>query len=389
MDLDRFKEINDTLGHATGDHVLEVVAERLKECVRASDTVARLGGDEFGLVLPGQIDPGELELLLEKLSLSVERPIDHDGLPLTIESSIGVAFSPDHGHDVAELMKKADVAMYQAKQARHRHALYEPTSDAHDPLHLTLAAELRRALKDGQLVLRYQPQLSLEDGSVRTVEALVRWLHPQRGELEPEDFIPQAQETGLMRPLTLYVTERALEQALAWQEEGLHLRVSVNIATRNILDASFPDDISSLLSMTGAHPSLLQLELAETTVLQDPFRAEIVLDKLHQLGVRLAIDDFGTGYSALHYLRQLPVSEIKIDRSFVLAMGESAADATIVRSAIALGKSFGVDVLAQGVATDETRTELAALGADAAQGFALCEPLEADELAAWVRSRLA
>jgi EAL domain-containing protein (putative c-di-GMP-specific phosphodiesterase class I) len=163
----------------------------------------------------------------------------------------------------------------------------------------------------------------------------------------------------------------------------------VNIATRNILDASFPDDISSLLSMTGAHPSLLQLELAETTVLQDPFRAEIVLDKLHQLGVRLAIDDFGTGYSALHYLRQLPVSEIKIDRSFVLAMGESAADATIVRSAIALGKSFGVDVLAQGVATDETRTELAALGADAAQGFALCEPLEADELAAWVRSRLA
>jgi EAL domain-containing protein (putative c-di-GMP-specific phosphodiesterase class I) len=190
-----------------------------------------------------------------------------------------------------------------------------------------------------------------------------------------------------MRPLTLYVTERALEQALVWQEEGLQLRVSVNIATRNVLDASFPEDISSLLSMTGAHPSLLQLELAETTVLEDPFRTEIVLDRLHQLGVRLAIDDFGTGYSALHYLRQLPVSEIKIDRSFVLAMAESADDATIVRSAIGLGKSFGVDVLAEGVATDETRAELAALGADAAQGFALCEPLEADELAAWLRSR--
>jgi diguanylate cyclase (GGDEF)-like protein/PAS domain S-box-containing protein len=387
MDLDRFKEINDTLGHAAGDHVLRVVGDRLKECVRASDTVARLGGDEFGLVLPGQIDPGELELLLEKLSLSIELPIDHDGLPLMIEASIGVAFSPDHGHDVAELMKKADVAMYQAKQARHRHALYEPASDAHDPLHLTLAAELRRAIKDEQLVLRYQPQMSLADGSVRTVEALVRWLHPERGELEPEDFIPQAQETGLMRPLTLYVAERALEQALVWQEEGLQLRVSVNIATRNVLDASFPEDISSLLSMTGAHPSLLQLELAETTVLEDPFRTEIVLDRLHQLGVRLAIDDFGTGYSALHYLRQLPVSEIKIDRSFVLAMAESADDATIVRSAIGLGKSFGVDVLAEGVATDETRAELAALGADAAQGFALCEPLEADELAAWLRAR--
>jgi diguanylate cyclase (GGDEF)-like protein/PAS domain S-box-containing protein len=387
MDLDRFKEINDTLGHAAGDHVLKVVGDRLKDCVRASDTVARLGGDEFGLVLPGQIDPGELELLLEKLSLSIELPIDHDGLPLTIESSIGVAFSPDHGHDVAELMKKADVAMYQAKHARHRHALYEPASDAHDPQQLTLAAELRRAIKDEQLVLRYQPQASLADGSVRTVEALVRWLHPERGELEPEDFIPQAQETGLMRPLTLYVAERALEQALAWQEEGLGLRVSVNIATRNVLDASFPDDISSLLSMTGAHPSLLQLELSETTVLEDPFRTEIVLDRLHQLGVRLAIDDFGTGYSALHYLRQLPVSEIKIDRSFVLAMGTNADDATIVRSAIALGKSFGMDVLAEGVATDEARAELAALGADTAQGFALCEPLEADELAAWLRSR--
>jgi predicted signal transduction protein with EAL and GGDEF domain len=357
--------------------------------VRASDTVARLGGDEFGLVLPGQIDPGELELLLEKLSLSVERPIDHDGLPLSIESSIGVAFSPDHGDDVAELMKKADVAMYQAKQARHRHALYEPASDAHDPVQLSLAAELRRALKDEQLVLRFQPQLSLVDGSVRTVEALVRWLHPERGELEPDDFIPQAQETGLMRPLTLYVVERALEQALAWQEDGLALRVSVNVATRNVLDASFPDDVASLLSMTGAHPSLLQLELSETTVLEDPFRTEIVLDKLHQLGVRLAIDDFGTGYSALHYLRQLPVSEIKIDRSFVLAMEESADDATIVRSAIGLGKSFGVDVLAEGVATDATRAELVALGADSAQGFALCEPLEPAELAAWVRSRWA
>jgi diguanylate cyclase (GGDEF)-like protein/PAS domain S-box-containing protein len=389
MDLDRFKEINDTLGHAAGDHVLKVVAGRLEECVRASDTVARLGGDEFGLVLPGQIEPGELELLLEKLSLAVEQSIDHDGMPLAIESSIGVAFFPDHGADAADLMKKADVAMYQAKESRYRHALYEPATDRHDPVRLTLAAELRRALKHEQLVLRYQPKASLPDGTVRSVEALLRWHHPERGVLEPDDFVPQAAETGLMRPLTLYVVERALEQALAWKAEGLELAVSVNVATRNILDASFPDDIGSLLSMTGAAPSLLQLEIAEATVLEDPFRTEIVLDRLHRLGIRLAIDDFGTGYSALHYLRQLPVSEIKIDRSFVLAMEESADDATIVRSAIGLGKSFGVDVLAEGVATEEIRGALEALGADGMQGFALSEPLAPDELAAWMRARRA
>jgi diguanylate cyclase (GGDEF)-like protein/PAS domain S-box-containing protein len=385
MDLDRFKEINDTLGHAAGDHVLRVVAQRLQACVRASDTVARLGGDEFGLVLPGQIEPGELELLLEKLSLAVEQPIELDGMPLAIESSIGVAFSPDHGHDVAELMKKADVAMYQAKQARHRHTLYDSATDTHRPVQLTLAAELRRALKDEQLVLRYQPKATLPDVTVDSVEALVRWQHPERGLIGPGEFIPQAAETGLMRPLTLYVVERALEQALAWREEGLDLRVSVNVATRNVIDVSFPDDIAALLSVTGADPSLLELELSESTVLEDPFRSEIVLDRLSALGVKLTIDDFGTGYSALHYLRQLPVSEVKVDRSFVMAMEENEDDAAIVRSAIGLGKGFGVRVLVEGVATDKARHAVEELGAEALQGYALSEPLDADALAAWVR----
>jgi diguanylate cyclase (GGDEF)-like protein len=387
MDLDRFKEINDTLGHAAGDHVLKVVAKRLHECLRASDTVARLGGDEFGLLLPKQTEPSELVKLLEKISSAVEEPIDLDGLPLAIESSIGVAFYPDHGLNSEELMQRADVAMYAAKQESIRYAYYDKRSDDHDPLRLTIIGELRRAIEQRELVLYYQPKASLRDATVTSVEALVRWIHPQRGLVPPDEFIPQAQETGLMKPLTLYVLDEALRQLRAWQDAGIDLTVSVNLATRNLLDVAFPDDVLAGLERWGVDPARLELEITESTMLDDPFRTKIVLDRLHGMGIKLSIDDFGTGYSSLAYLRQLPVSEIKIDRSFVLHMDENPDDAVIVRSTIDLGRNLGLRVVAEGVETQEAWQQLEDLGCDVAQGYFLSRPVPADQLEDWLGAR--
>jgi diguanylate cyclase (GGDEF)-like protein/PAS domain S-box-containing protein len=387
MDLDRFKEINDTLGHAAGDHVLKVVSTRLNGCLRASDTVARLGGDEFGLLLPKQTEPSEIVRLLDKISAAIEEPIDLDGLPLAIESSIGVAFYPDHGLTSEELMQRADVAMYTAKQESIRYAYYDSRADDHDPLRLTIIGELRRAIEQRELVLYYQPKAELRDGTVTSVEALLRWFHPERGMVPPDEFIPQAQETGLMKPLTLYVLDEALRQSREWQDAGVELTVSVNLATRNLLDVAFPDDVAAALERWGVDPSRLELEITESTMLDDPFRTKIVLDRLHDMGIRLSIDDFGTGYSSLAYLRQLPVSEIKIDRSFVLHMDENPDDAVIVRSTIDLGRNLGLRVVAEGVETIDAWNQLEELGCDVAQGYFLSRPVPAADLVAWLGSR--
>jgi diguanylate cyclase (GGDEF)-like protein/PAS domain S-box-containing protein len=390
MDLDRFKEINDTLGHAAGDEVLKVVAERLAHCVRASDTVARLGGDEFGLLLPNQTEPSEITHLLEKLTDAIAEPIELDGLPLGIECSIGVAFYPEHGRQAEDLVMRADVAMYSAKSTSRPYAFYERTAGEHvDTGRLTLVGELRRAIDERQLVLHYQPKASLADGSIRSVEALVRWLHPERGLMPPDDFVPQAQETGLMKPLTMYVLEEALNQVVEWRKAGLELAVSVNLGTRNLIDTGFPDDVAALLAQTGVDARRLELEITESTVLEDPFRTKVVLDRLHSMGIRLSIDDFGTGYSSLAYLRQLPVHEIKIDRSFVLGMHENEDDAVIVRSTVDLGRNLGLDVVAEGVETARHWDELQALGCELAQGYFLSRPVPPDELAAWALERAA
>jgi diguanylate cyclase (GGDEF)-like protein len=387
MDFDRFKEINDTLGHASGDHVLREVGSRLNDCLRASDTVARLGGDEFGILLPKQTQTSEITRILDKLTAAIEVPIDVEGLPLGIECSIGVAFFPDHGRDVQELVKRADIAMYQAKQENRPYAFFDGTSEDNDPARLTLVGELRLAIDRRELKLVYQPKATLSDGNVRSVEALLRWYHPERGLLPPNDFIPQAQETGLMKPLTLYVLDEALAQVRAWQGEGLDLAVSVNLATRNLIDVGFPDDVAAALAKWDVHASRLELEITESTMLQDPARTKTVLDKLHAMGIRLSIDDFGTGYSSLAYLRQLPVSEIKIDRSFVTNMHVDDADDVIVRMTIDLGRNLGLEVVAEGVETEDAWQRLTQLGCDVAQGFFLSRPVPADELGAWLRQR--
>ncbi len=387
MDLDRFKEVNDSLGHSAGDDLLRSVGERMRDAVRGADTVARLGGDEFGLLLPDLGTRADALPVVARIRAELERPIDVHSLPLAVEASIGIAIFPDHGADAQVLIQRADVAMYDSKRDSAPFTFYDEGSHEYDLTRLTLVAELRRAIAANELLLYYQPKAALESGEVRSVEALLRWAHPERGMVFPDSFIPIAQETSLIGPLTLYVIEEALRQGRAWRDDGLDLSISVNLSTRNLLDRDFPKQVAGLLSRWGMASSSLELEVTESSMLANPTRAKVVLQELSELGLRLSIDDFGTGYSSLSYLRQLPVDEIKIDRSFVMGMGDEADDAVIVRSTVDLGRNLGLDVVAEGVETLELWNRLRDLGCQTAQGYFLSRPMPAHELAGWLTSR--
>jgi diguanylate cyclase (GGDEF)-like protein/PAS domain S-box-containing protein len=387
MDLDRFKEVNDSLGHSAGDELLVKVGERMRDAIRGSDTVARLGGDEFGLLLPDLHDGEGAVPVITRIRAALERPVHVHSLPLAVEASIGIAIYPEHGTDAQALIQKADVAMYDSKRDNASHTFYDEGSHEYDVTRLTLVAELRRAIAARELILHYQPKAALESGDVRSVEALLRWVHPERGMVFPDSFIPIAQETGLIGPLTLYVVEEALRQGRRWRDAGLNLSISVNLSTRNLLDRDFPNQVAALLKRWGMGPEWLELEVTESSMLANPTRAKAVLNELSALGLRLSIDDFGTGYSSLSYLRQLPVDEIKIDRSFVMGMGEQAGDAVIVRSTVDLGRNLGLEVVAEGVETLDSWNTLRALGCNTAQGYFLSKPVAADELTSWLKAR--
>ena len=387
MDLDRFKEVNDTLGHASGDELLKQVGIRLRDSLRESDTVARLGGDEFGVLLPKVLDSAAAVAVARKLRTTLEEPFTIHGLALQMEASIGIALYPDHGTNVQSLLQRADVAMYVAKEHPAGCEVYSRERDAYSPDRLTLLTELRRAIDRGQLVLHYQPKVDLRTGEIHGVEALVRWKHPERGMVPPDEFIPPAQKTGVIGPLTMFVLDEALRQCRNWALQGLELCVAVNLSTRNLLDVHLPDTVGELLSRWEVPPSLLGLEITESTILADPIRAMQILSRLDEMGVRLAIDDFGTGYSSLAYLKRLPVDELKIDKSFILGMEESENDAVIVRSTIDLGRNLGLRVVAEGVETSTAWNRLASLGCDIAQGYYLSRPIPAGELTEWVRAR--
>src|SRR4051794_11343658 len=384
IDLDRFKEINDTLGHHAGDELLRVVAGRMKESVRATDTVARLGGDEFGILIPKLNEPSDVVHLIEKLTDAIQAPVTLEGLPIGVEGSIGVALYPDDALDADALLQHADVAMYVAKNDSKPYSFYEKARDNYDPIRLTLVSELRRAIDQSELVLYYQPKATLATEQINSVEALLRWNHPERGLIMPDEFIPHAQETGLMKPLTHYVIRAACAQARAWRDQGLELAIAVNVSTRNLIDVEFPDDVRRALEDAELEPRFLQLEITEGTMLEDPFRTKIVLEKLNALGVHLAIDDFGTGYSSLAYLKHLPVHEIKIDRSFVMKMDEDPDGHAIVRAAIDLGRNLGFTVTAEGVENEAVWDALRTLGCDTAQGYFLSRPVPAEELTTWL-----
>jgi len=390
MDLDRFKEINDSLGHAAGDELLVELGGRLERALRASDTVARLGGDEFGVLLPDPEVPEDILRVVDRMQAAIEEPVTVQGLPLALEGSIGIAVFPDHGGDVETLLQRADVAMYQAKAENAGYAFYDEAScGTHDPGRLTLVGELRRALEHRELTLYYQPKAVLADGEVHSVEALLRWNHPARGLVGPDDFIPLAQQTGLIKPLTLYVLDEALRQCRAWLEAGERLAIAVNLSTRNLLDIQFPTEVQGLLDRWRIDPALLELEITESTMLADPIRTKQILERLSAMGIRLSIDDFGTGYSSLAYLKGLPVDEIKIDRSFVMGMDRSEDDATIVRSTIDLGRNLGLEVVAEGVETEAVWNHLTSLGCTVAQGYYLSRPVPPAELRAWLAARRA
>ena len=380
LDLDRFKEVNDTLGHAVGDALLCAVAERLTGELRRDDVLARLGGDEF-VVLLRDADPDAVAHTTRRLLGALRRPFEVDGLALEVDGSLGVATS---GTEPTELLRAADVAMYAAKADRSGVVVHSPSLDRHDPGQLNLFGDLRRGIRDGELRVHYQPKAALADGRVIGVEALVRWEHPQRGLLPPSEFIGLAEATGLIRALTDVVLGRALEDCRRWRAEGRALTVAVNISARVLLDTALPDRIAALLVEHGLPADCLELEVTESAAMQDPGQALDVLQRLRGLGVTLSVDDYGTGHASLSYLSRLPVSTLKIDRSFVSTMEVDGTDQVIVRSTIELAHALGLRVVAEGVETRRTWERLVALGCDEAQGFWLGRPQPADEVLAQV-----
>jgi diguanylate cyclase (GGDEF)-like protein len=387
MDLDGFKEVNDALGHAYGDRLLELVGARLGAAAGPGETVARFGGDEFAVLLPDLGTAAAAQGRADALLRALEPPCELLGLRLDVRASLGIAVHPDHGDATEELLGRADLAMYAAKESGAGSEVYDPARDVASAERLTLMGDLRRGLRGDELLLHYHPKVELATGAVAGVEALVRWRHPERGLVAPMEFIPYAEQTGLISALTDRVLELALAQCADWRAEGLELRVAVNVSARNLLDGLLPGTVERLLRRTGVPPAWLELEITESAVMTDPARAEGVLRALAGLGVGLSIDDFGTGYSSLAYLSRLPVDEMKIDRAFVTRIEEDGRDLAIVESSIALAQRLGMRAVAEGVESDGMRRRLVAAGCDLAQGFLFARPLAAADLVAWLGER--
>jgi diguanylate cyclase (GGDEF)-like protein/PAS domain S-box-containing protein len=384
MDLDRFKEVNDTFGHHVGDQLLMQVGPRLRHQIRASDTIARLGGDEFAILLPTVANAEAAIAMGKKLIRALEAPFSVEENAFDIGASLGIAIAPDHGGDAATLLRRADVAMYIAKQSNSGYAVYSAEQDRNSPTRLALMSELRYAIDHAQLVLHYQPKVAIAGGTFRQVEALVRWRHPQHGLMPPDEFIPLAERTGLIGPLTSWVLNEALAQCRMSRDQGLALDVAVNLSGRSLQDPSLVDLVGELLQRWRIPPAALMLELTESSIMSDPDHVMLVLERLRALRVGLSIDDFGTGYSSLSHLRLLPVDEIKIDKSFVLDMLTNASDEAIVRSTIQLCQNLGRKVVAEGVEDEATYERLRELGCDFAQGFHIARPMPGSELPGWI-----
>ncbi len=389
VDLDHFKELNDTLGHRVGDQLLEQIGSRLRDSIAESATVARLGGDEFAVLLAVGATLADAEQVAVDLRAALVAPMALEDITLRVDASVGIAAYPQHAQTGVELLQRADIAMYQAKASRTGHELYAAERDGLTRARLALVTELRDAIERRQLILHYQPKADLTSGAITSVEALVRWPHPTRGLIPPSEFLPIAEHTGLMRALTLDVLDQALEQCSRWQGEGLPIGVAVNLSAANLLDLEFDADVARLLTRWNVPPERLELEITENVLMADPTRAREVLERLRRLGVTIALDDFGTGYSSLAYLKQLPVDTLKIDQAFVTNVLNDADDDAIVRSIIALAQSLGLHTVAEGVEDADTWRLLAHLNCDLAQGYHLSRPLPADQITTWLRATIA
>jgi diguanylate cyclase (GGDEF)-like protein/PAS domain S-box-containing protein len=383
MDLDRFKEVNDTLGHHYGDLLLRELGGRLRGVVREAETAARLGGDEFAVLLP-RATVKDAEKAGRRLLAALEQPFIVDGHPVEVGASIGVSLFPEHGSDPGTLLRRADVAMYVAKRNQSQLSVYAPEQDQHSPVRLGLAAELRNAIEHDQLELFYQPKAELATGRVMCVEALVRWRHPERGLIPPDDFIPLAEQSGQVRALSRWVLNAALRQARAWDHLGRNLGVAVNLSMRDLQDAGLPETVAALLKTWAVRPAILTIEITESTLMADPAQAMDIVRRLSAMGVSIAIDDFGTGYSSLSYLKRLAVNELKVDKSFVRNVVTDSHDVAIVRSTISLAHELGLEVVAEGIEDQPTWDLLAKLGCDTAQGYLISRPLPAPEFNRWM-----
>lgn len=401
LDLDGFKEINDTLGHPVGDILLKQVGERLKKTLESFGTLcdldthavgptmrdvtlARLGGDEFAILLPTLTNSHEAISAAREITEVLQTSFSVEGTVVAIGGSIGITLFPEHGTDSDTLLRRADVALYIAKHTRNAYAVYDSAHDQNSVGQLSLRAELRSAIDQGELRLYYQPKLHIKTGRIIGVEAVVRWPHPQQGLLSPDKFLPLAERGGLMGALTKWVIGQALRQHLDWQREGLDLKVAVNVSARVLYDLRLPEQIAHQLKTLNVPPSALELEITEDAIMIDPQRALDILSRLDAMRIKLSIDDFGTGYSSLGYLKRLPVDEVKIDRSFVSEMVLSRSDAAIVRATIDLAHNLGINVVAEGVETAEVLAMLDSLGCDTAQGYYISRPITADEIFAWM-----
>lgn len=389
MDLDRFKYVNDTLGHGVGDHVLRQVADRLRVLREGEGEgcVARLGGDEFALLVGGMNAEQAMDLARSIIAV-LEDPIYFQDQPLDVGTSIGIALYPAHAVDAATLVRNADIAMYVAKRNKTGYTVYDPHYDTSQQEHLSLLGELRQAVERNELRLYFQPKVTLSSSTVTAAEALIRWVHPIRGLVPPSLFIPFAEQTGYIKVLTRWVLEEAIRQSSAWRRQGLNVQVSVNISARDLMNRDLPDVIGALLTEHAVPAAMLCLEITESGFMEDPDHARKVLERLAASGLQLSIDDYGTGYSSLSYLMQMPVNELKIDRSFVSHMGEDGDLATIVRSTIELGHSLGLKVVAEGVEDSQGFAQLRALGCDSAQGYYMSPPLPAEEFRRWLDGSL-
>ena len=383
IDVDRFKNINDTLGHAIGDILLQQVSSRLTESVRTSDTIGRLGGDEFAIVLFNISAPGDADVVAQKIMASFNRPFLLDKAEVFVTTSIGITLYPNDGIDPEALIRNADVAMYRAKEeGRNTYEFYVPGMNASAAKRLDMEVMLRRAVERREFVLHFQPKIALKDGRIVGVEALIRWNCGELGLVPPMEFIPLAEETGLIVPIGEWVLKTACAQNKAWREQGLPpLLMAVNLSARQFQQKNLMEMIAGVLDETGLGPRFLELEITESMIMQHAERSSAILRRLHEIGVQLSIDDFGTGYSSLAYLKRFPVQRLKIDKSFVRDITADADDAAIVTAVIAMAKSLKLKVVAEGVETKEQLAFLARLRCDEYQGYYFSKPLPAAEFA--------
>ncbi len=380
IDLDGFKGINDRLGHRYGDLVLIEIGRRLKEAERSTDQVARLGGDEFALLIADVDDEQSALAIAIRVCEQITRPLEIEGVPLTVGASMGLAMFPAHGESTEELLHNADTAMYAAKHLGGGVQVFAGAKDDVGPKRLELLVELAAAIAEGQLSLAYQPKVDMVTGAITTVEALLRWTHPVHGDIRPNWYMPQAEQTDLITPLTDHVIDLALAQCRRWKDDGIEVGVAVNVSARNLHDLRLPTRVAEALQRYGLDPSVLEIEITENAVMEDPVRSRAVIAELRLLGVGLAIDDFGTGYSSLSVLRDLEVDRIKIDRVFVTNVATSQSDLSIVRSIVELGRNLGMKTIAEGVETVEALEILRSIGCDEIQGFLFAAPLPSAEL---------